>query len=917
MKKTKNILEKFILLMIFLIPLDSFAGIIKGVIKDKKTKENLIGASVQIIGTNLGSVSNLDGDFILNNIEDGTYDLLVRYVGYNPLKIEGVKIENNQTITKEILLESKDIKLGTATITAQKKLETERALINERKLSATAIENIGSREMGIKGISNAADGVKKLTSISFEKSGQVFVRGLGDRYSTTTLNGLPIASPNPDHKLIPLELFPSATIENISVSKVYEAHAFADYSGAHINISTKETVAKDFFSIAFAMGGQINALSKDFYSSNKQSNGILKSNNLSNKIKNLSIAYGNDEWSNYILHNDPFGTSFSVEKNTTIPDFSGTLAFGKNWHIKDNNKLSLIASTTASNKNRIKKNVYDARLRSNGDELVAFNYDNYTKELNIAGLASLNYIFNNGDKIKYSFFYTRNAVDDYKNRSGHDDNDYQLVGSNSSYHVYRLINNQISGKYSLSNKLFFKINGSFTSTASYEPDRRQLMFRIKGDDKLHFFTQENRAASRYFGELKENESVGNGYLVYKFNEKNKLRLGFTYKNKLRDYSSISFHYDLMNYADDIITDIFNVDDVLNTENVQNGNITISKLFKPLQSYHAGSEIYASYLELDYNINKQLLLNLGLRYENVNQWVKYWNDGALKDDSQRSEINKGDLFPALNLKYNIRKQDFLRFSISRTITRPSFIEMAPFLYNESYGGAEIRGNEKLENAYNYNFDLRYEKYFNNGQDLFSLTAYYKYLEKPIEQYQTYTGGSPQYTFFNADNGMATGIELEIRKTLSKRLRANANFSYMYTNIKLPTNGGNYSENNRALQGASPYLANLDVTYLQPLKRPGSLYSLALIYNIQGPRISSIGSNGSGNVKQTALNMLNFVGTYSTSSKIKFKLKINNLINSKIKFKQEVVDNNGQKTGEKALSQSYKSGINAEIGISYNF
>jgi len=917
MKKTKNILEKIFLLIILLIPLDSFAGVIKGVIKDKKTKESLIGASVQIIGTNLGSVSNLDGNFILNNIVGGTYDLLVRYVGYNPLTIKGVKIDNNQTIIKEILLESKDITLGTATIRAQKRLETERALINERKISSTAIENIGSREMGLKGISNAAEGVKKITSISFEKNGQVFVRGLGDRYSTTTLNGLPIASPNPDHKLIPLELFPSATIENISVSKVYEAHAFADYSGAHINISTKETVAKNFFSVSFAMGGQINALSKDFYSSNKESNGILKSNNLSSKIKNLSIAYGNDEWSDYILHNDPFNTSFSVEKNTTVPDFSGSLAFGKNWLFKNNNKLSLIASTTASNKNRIKKNVYDARLRSNGDELVAFNYDSYAKEVSIAGLASLNYIFNNGDKIKYSFFYTRNAIDDYKNRSGHDDNDYQLLGSNSSYHVYRLINNQISGKYSLSNKLFFKINGSYTSTASYEPDRRQVMFRVKGDNKLHYFTQENRAASRYFGELKEDETVANSYFLYKFNDKNKLRFGFTYKNKLRDYSSISFHYDLMKYADNIVTDIFNLDDVLNKQNVQNGNITISKLFKPLQSYHAGSEIYASYLELDYNIGKQLLLNLGLRYENVNQWVKYWNDGALKDDAQRSEINKGDLFPALNLKYNIRKQDFIRFSISRTITRPSFIEMAPFLYNESYGGAEIRGNENLKNAYNYNFDLRYEKYFENGKDLFSLTAYYKYLKRPIEQYQTYTGGSPQYTFFNADNGMASGIELEIRKTLSKNLRANINFSYMYTNVKLPTNGGNYSKDNRALQGASPYLANLDLTYMHPLKRSGSLYSLALMYNIQGPRISSIGSNGSGDVKQIALNTLNFVGIYSCSSKVKFKLKINNLINSKIKFKQEIIDNSGQKTGQKALSKSYKLGRNAEIGISYNF
>ena len=136
--------------------------------------------------------------------------------------------------------------LENAVVTGRKNLESLQALRNERITSGFAIENIGSKEMSIKGISNAQESVVKLSGISVASAGQLIVRGLGDRYSTTTLNGLPIASPNPDNKLIPLDIFPASTIQNITVSKVYEASSFADYSGAHVDISTKEGAERGF-----------------------------------------------------------------------------------------------------------------------------------------------------------------------------------------------------------------------------------------------------------------------------------------------------------------------------------------------------------------------------------------------------------------------------------------------------------------------------------------------------------------------------------------------------------------------------------------------------------------------------------------------------------------------------------------------
>ena len=220
------------------------AASIKGVVKDKASKEALIGATVQIVGTTNGTITDFDGNFEFPNLPDGKYQLEVRYVSYETM-IYTVEIKNDQDAVLELELSNDGEQLSEVTVVARKNLEGERMLLLERQKSTVAIENIGAKEMSIKGISNVEEGVKKISGISIASAGQLIVRGLGDRYSATTLNGLPIASPNPDNKLIPLDIFPASTVKNITVSKVYEADAFADYSGALIDISTKEQTQYD------------------------------------------------------------------------------------------------------------------------------------------------------------------------------------------------------------------------------------------------------------------------------------------------------------------------------------------------------------------------------------------------------------------------------------------------------------------------------------------------------------------------------------------------------------------------------------------------------------------------------------------------------------------------------------------------
>ncbi len=279
-------------------------------------------------------------------------------------------------------------------------------------------------------------------------------------------------------------------------------------------------------------------------------------------------------------------------------------------------------------------------------------------------------------------------------------------------------------------------SASYGLTNSDEPDRRQVVFfRNEGSDKLNLFKL-NQTTNRYFGELQEKEIVGDLRTSYKWGDANLIRVGGTYKSKKRDFESVNFYYDI-NALNADVTNIYDTNGYLNQENIANGTIKANIDAQPRYNYYAGMDVWAGFAEIEYYPMESLLVNVGLRYEQAKQWVRYWTDGG---QEKKTNLDKGDFFPALNLKYSLNETNSLRLSVSRTVTRPSFIEMAPFLYQESYGSAYIRGNNELKNAYNYNIDLRYDFFpkRNNG-DMFSVTGYFKKLKSPIEQTQESSGG----------------------------------------------------------------------------------------------------------------------------------------------------------------------------------
>ena len=875
------------------------AANIKGVVKDSSTGEPLIGATVHIKGTTTGTATDLDGRFELCNVKEGKHTFVISFITYKTQELD-INVTTHMA-ELEFSLEPDNMQLGEVVVVARKNLEGVLALQKERQISNVAIENIGAKEMSIKGISNVEEGVKKITGISVASAGQLIVRGLGDRYSITTLNGLAIASPNPDNKLVPLDLFPSSTIQNITVSKVYDVTSFADYSGAHIDISTKVNIPNDFFEVSLNTGGAFNTIGKDRYQMDRNGS-LFKTSSISKNVLDMPLQ----EFDEYVKTHNIFPTSFQVSKKKALPSLGGNISLGKNFKLGEQT-LSVLASVNLSNDYQNIDNAFYKTLEATGNVQSDFNYDSYKQTLKMAALGYVGYTLRQSDRIGYTFFYARNANDEYQCRNGVDAEGHQLTGSNNVTHIYALQNHQLNGvHYFADDRFIFDWGASYGMTSSDEPDRRQVMY-VHEDGGLNLFKLNRQETMRYFGSLNENEWNGNLGLKWKWNEKSFLKIGVNYKDKNRDYMGTRFYYNL-NRLNPEISGIYDTDKYLNQENIADGNIIVERKKQPKDSYMAGTGILAGYIMTDFYPTENFLINLGVRYESSRQWVKYTSDGG-DWYAKRRDLNTDDFFPTMNLKYTINDINTLRLSASRTVTRPSFIEMAPFTYQESYGSAQIRGNENLQNGYNYNFDLRYELFKPNG-DMLSVTGYFKYLESPIERIQELNGGATLHSFRNADNGIATGVEIEFRKELIKNLKLGANASYMYTNVKLPQ-GGAYTNKERSLQGASPILVNADITWTPSFGENRDL-SLALLYNMQGSRIHAVGVSQLGDIKQKAVHTLNFNASYRINKNWSMKLQVNDMLGSDMVFEQDVPS-----TGTKVEVERYKYGPNFELGISFKF
>lgn len=899
----RNILFKIVIAsVIFIISAGVHAqtGIIKGKITDSKTKESLIGASVLLVGTQNGVAADLEGNFILRNVKPGKQSLSVSYIGYNAYTKTDIVVQGGRETVVNISLNADSYSFKEVEVVAKSNRESENILLLEQKKSLLATQAVGAKEMSRKGAGDAEAAVSQVSGVSKQEGVKnVFVRGLGDRYNATLLNGFPVPSEDPEYKNIALDFFSTDMIQNIGVSKVFDSSNQGDVGGAVININSKELQGSSEFGIDVSAGMNAEVNGIDFL--HPAGSDYL---GFSNSTKPQSNTFN--------FHNslDPSVVSHPINHGFGI-------AGGKLFHLgKDRNPLSFfIVGAHETDYSYTSESVRNTTtIGTVFQDQIGTKYSQTTNQL---VLANVTYGIRNRHQLSYNFMMLH-ANNQYVGEfNGFNGERYQDSEDNVGFMKRQqtndnlLLTHQLLSDWKLSEKLNFNIGVAYNTIKGLEPDRRvnNLSKQVSGQ---YIFTGSNRQ-QRFFSELKEEDFNIKSALQYKlhdaFEDKNSsLVVGYDARFVDDNFNAIEYNYSA--YPGVYSLDNLKFDELYNQTNFTAGLFTMREGYN--NRYHVAKYIHSGYLQGNYQLASGLLANVGLRFDYVDLSVDHHIEVVVPG---KETIRKNYFLPSVNLKYDLNDKNALRLGISKTYTLPQSKEISPYQYVNI--GFASQGNPNLEPSDNYNVDLKWDNYL-SPSELFSLTGFFKYIQNPIGRVDQ--GNSAGLLTYENISHSATvgGVELELRKNLinqtnsrtsvSNKLSFGLNASYIYTNLQ--TEIENTPKRNSQLEGAAPFIANFDFSYSRANKKSNFLASV--VANYVSDKIYTIGTMGYKDIIEEGIPTLDFISSCKLNNHFTVKLKVANLLNPSYKLSRKSSTNDN----ETIILDEYKKGLKWSVGFHYD-
>ncbi len=912
MKKVKFLSNQPILIFLISIFLFSFTNtfsqnIIKGIIVDAKTKEPLIGASIMIDGSTQGTAADLDGKFSISTNLTGKVKLTASYVAYKTEKIEVNVLKNKETII-EVKLTSDERILDEVEVVAKANRESENILLLEQRKALVATQAVGAKELSRKGISNAEAAVSQVSGVSKQDGVKnVFVRGLGDRYNVSLLNGFPIPSEDPEYKNISLDFFGTDVIQNIGVNKVFAPNSYGDVGGAIIDITSKELMSPQELSIDLSAGFNTNTISKDF----------LKPTGTNYFGISNSSQPGEDYMSNWGFTNklDPISISLPLNHSYGI---SG----GKRFKLGANPlSIFLVGNYSTGYSYTKEKSLNTTSEGSITQDLLG---DKYSQNINQLLLANINYLLKNKHSIAYNFMLIHDnnqSMGDYLGSKGDfisslqpEEYEYQGLVRRQQTNDNLLMTNQLLSTWKLK-KMKIDAGISFNYVLGKEPDRRENnLFRIS--DSQFGLVSGSGMQVRNFTELKENDFNTRIKLTYDLNKKftddiTSIQLGYDGRFVRDDFKETEYTMTAASTANLLLPDL-KLDEAYNQDNMDAG--VFSQYNRIISTYDVNKYTHSGYAGIVYQFNPKLTVNVGSRFDKVDLQINYnINSGNVANSSKR--LNPFYVLPNMNIKYDINSKNTLRLGLSKTYTLPQSKEISPYQYiGLSF---KSQGNENLKPSDNYNADLKWD-YFFTPNEFVSLTGFYKNIKDPISRIEVGNAGG-YLTYRNiSEKATVAGVEFETRKNIinssstasekSNKLVAGLSASYIYTNLKIQ-NIENTIDRNTELEGAAPFILNFDLSHT--FSNRGKSFTNSLVFNYFSDRIYTIGTQGFEDIIEKSIPTLNFVSISKINSHLSVKFKANNILNPNYTLmrKSSTNDNN-------IVLNEYKKGVNISLGLTYD-
>ena len=884
-------------------------GNVKGLLTDKEyNNAPLPFANVQLKGTTIGTTTDFDGLYTLS-LDPGNHTIVFSFLGYKKIEKTFI-ISPGETITINQLMSAEEgVALEEVIVKSSTSKEKVSALIIEQKKAISIKTTIGAQELSKKGVSDAAGAVTKTAGVS-KGSKNVIVRGLGDRYNSTTLNGLPLPSEDPEYKNISLNFFDTSIIKNIGVNKVFSSDIGGDVGGANINIVSKELTKRKEASIGFGSGINTQTVAKEFLT-------IDGANSFGTQKLNHSIR----DFSSYNFQNSFNPNSQNFQLNNSI-----SFKYGKKYEVGKDNTLSffLVGGSDAN------YNYQDGNIKQNTNGGLVFRDQEFSKyTYNVSQLLMGNVKFKSEIySIAFNHLFIHNNKQSIGDYLGLDDP--QQEGDLSFQRRQQTNNNelyvnQLIGNYKFTERLDFEAKGALNFIRGNEPDRRSNEYLIRnGETRPN--TNSDGTNERYFSKLQENDYAAKAKLTYQLHadedNKSAIDFGVDYRYTERLFAATIFNHKFTGNGP--IISIDNPDAIFNQNSIDTNIFSLTSLNVKASNpneiipftYRGKRLVSGAFTNLVYQFSNNLIVSGGLKFEKSEQRVTYATNIGKSAIDGPSTINTAYILPSLSIKYSINEDHILRFAASQTYTYPQFKETAPFKYQDINFASQ--GNPDLNPSDNYNVDVKYERYFSSSE-LISITGFYKHILNPISRSEISSAGNT-LTYLNVgDNASIFGIEVEARKNILKSgdtaeneysLNFGINASYLNSKVNLDSNSiAQFQQVSSELEGATPFLMNTDISFNK--KYENSEVTSTIVLNYFSDRVYSIGTRGFENIIEKGIPTLDLVSSYNLNKKYRFNLKATNLLNPSFQLSRD------NASGSNVILSNYKKGVNLSLGISYDF
>ncbi|HKK40609.1 MAG TPA: TonB-dependent receptor [Cryomorphaceae bacterium] len=907
------------------------SGSIRGTVFEGETGLTMPGVNVVIDGTTVGTVTDLDGKFNLQ-VPVGTHNVRFSFISFEPQLIEGVRVEEGQTaLLENIRLSTDAADLEEVVITATMARNNETALLTMKKKSANMIDGISSANFKKIGDSDAASSVKRVPGVSIQGGKYVFVRGLGDRYTKTLLNGFDVPGLDPDRNTIQMDLFPTNVLDNIIVNKTFIANLPADFTGGAVDINTKEFPEEKIAKISLSLGYNPDFhFNSDYLTYNGSSTDFLgyddgmRSIPATENIPQFAEVVGNpngEEGQRYQNILRSFTPDLAAFQSNSFMDFGFGFNYG-NQKPKDNYTIGYNLIFSYKNQTQFYEDAEYGRYGLLADPSInemevrelqtgSFGVNNVM----LSGMAGFA-IKTQSSKYKLNLLHIQNGeskagIFDYLNA----DQGAIFYGfqHNLEYSQKSMTNLLVGGEHYFSDSKW-NLEWGISPTLSImdDPDVRFTRYEIRNDDFI--IGTEAGFPQRIWRDLNE-LNVANKVDATKdleiFGNKGKISFGgsFTYKN--RDYNIRSFNVnvrglELTGNPNEIFSDenlwLIGDDPTIGT--------TIDAIFLPTNPNEFNAQVYSSagYASTEFTFLKNVRATVGLRAENYLQLYTGQDQLGTNVLDNDEVLNNFNLFPSLNLVWGVTEKQNIRFSYTQTIARPSLKELSyaeiydPLTGRTFIGGLFRDANDaagieywdgNLQSTNIQNLDLRYEIFPSLGQTV-SFGAFYKLFENPIEIVQ-FTTQANAFQPRNVGDGELLGAELEIRSGLdvvSEKLRQfslSMNVTVTESRIRLSATEyrsrvanrreGQEIDEYRAMAGQAPLIVNAGISFNG--SEMGVLKNLqaGIFYNVQSSTLKYVGIVDRPDIYTVPFHSINFNANkqFGKDDRMNLGLNVNNILN----------------------------------------